>query len=98
MNAAPNSSTSSPANGRISQAPATAKPTPIASAAADNAANTHNSPAGEIEQLRLSVRLKPAVPSRNTKSRPGKSSLGKLTERRKVSQINNLSQETRRFI
>src|SRR3954447_21743012 len=94
--AAPSSSTSTPANGRISQAPKIANPMPMASAAIDSAANTVSSPAGDIEQLRLSVRLNPPSASRNANSRRGGSSFGVLTGRAKVPQINDLSQEWRR--
>src|SRR5436190_21669966 len=66
---------------------------PIARAATDSAANTPSSPAGDIEQLRLSVRLKPPSPSRNVKSRLGNSWLGAFTERRKLPHIKDLGQE-----
>src|SRR5207244_10503199 len=91
----PSSSTSSPANGRISHAPAIANPVPIASTAKANAANTHASPAGEIEQFRLRVRLNPPCSSRNASSRWETSRLGVLTEARKLPQDNARSQGMR---
>src|SRR2546423_15204119 len=80
----------------MSQAPRSAKPAPIASTAMASAANTQARPAGEIEQLRLRVRLKPRLSSRNGSSRrtfaPGDSRLGMLTEARKLPQEKARSQ------
>src|SRR5882724_830061 len=85
----------SPANGRISQAPAIAKPVPMASTTTASATNTQARPDGEIEQLRLRVRLKPPCSSRNASSRGEISRVGVLTEARNVPQESAPSQGMR---
>src|SRR6185503_4777960 len=71
MNAAASTTTSIPANGSTSHAPAAANPIPIPSVTATSNANTRARAAGEIEQLRFRSTLKPGAGPMNANSRRG---------------------------